>query len=74
MNEWGWLLAGGAAITGAITMFWSYVRSFWSQIASHIIVNCKVQGGLEQAVSMYSMVCVTISDGRCLSDLSSESS
>ncbi|MHB9044390.1 MAG: AAA family ATPase [Pirellulales bacterium] len=53
MNEWGWLLAGGAAITGAITMFWSYVRSFWSQIASHIIVNCKVQGGLEQAVSMY---------------------
>lgn len=53
MNEWGWILAGGAAATGAITMFWGYIRSFWSQVSSYIIVTCKVQGTLEEAVSMY---------------------
>ena len=53
MNQWGWIIAGSAAVTGAITMFWSYIRSFWCQISSYAIVNCKVQGALEEAVSMY---------------------
>ena len=53
MNQWGWIIAGSAAATGAITMFWGYIRSLWSQVSSYAVVTCKVQGGLQEAVSMY---------------------
>jgi hypothetical protein len=53
MNHWGWIIGGTAALTGALTMFWGYIRSFWTQVSSYLIVNCKVQGGLQEAVSMY---------------------
>lgn len=53
MHYWGWIIGGSAALTGAITMFFGYIRSLWSHIASHLIVHCQVKGGLEEAVSMY---------------------
>ncbi len=53
MHHWAWILGGTAALTGALTMFWGYLRTFWLQISSYLIVTCKVQGRLEEAVSMY---------------------
>ncbi len=53
MNNYAWLIAGGAAATGVLSMSWGYIRSFWQQLASYIIVTCKIQGSLEEAVTMY---------------------
>lgn len=53
MHYWGWIIGGSAALTGALTMFFGYIRSIWSHIASHLIVSCQVKGNLEEAVSMY---------------------
>ncbi len=53
MNNYAWLIAGGAAATGVLSMSWGYIRSFWQQLASYIIVTCKIQGSLEEAITMY---------------------
>jgi len=53
MCEYGWLIAGGAAATGAITVCWSYLRGFWQQVASYIIINCDVRGDLAEAVTLH---------------------
>ncbi len=53
MQHWGWIIGGTAALTGAITMFWGYLRGCWSQVSSYLIVNCQVKGDLQEAVSMY---------------------
>ncbi len=53
MNNYTWLIAGGAAATGVLSMSWGYIRSFWQQLASYIIVTCKIQGSLEEAITMY---------------------
>lgn len=53
MGEYGWLIAGGAAATGAITVFWGYLRSFWQQVASYIIVNCDIRGNLAEAITFH---------------------
>jgi hypothetical protein len=53
MNQWGWIIAGAAAMTGTFSMCWSYVKSFWTYMKSHVIVTCQVQGDLEEALSMY---------------------
>ena len=53
MNEYGWLIAGLTAASGMIAMFWSYVRSVWSQLSSHIIVTVQIDGRLAFAVNSY---------------------
>src|SRR5271157_159721 len=53
MSEYGWLIAGGAALTGGLTMFWSYLKSFYQQIASHIIVSCDIRGRLNDAITLH---------------------
>ncbi len=53
MHHWGWILGGTAALTGAVTMFWGYLRGVWSQVSSYVVVSCRIQGGLQEAVSMY---------------------
>jgi hypothetical protein len=53
MEGWGWIIAGGAAATGAVTMFWGYIRNIWSQIISYVIVTCENKGLVEEAISSY---------------------
>lgn len=53
MSNYGWLIAGGAALTGAVGVFWGYVKALWAWISGHIVVHAQVQGTLEEAVSMY---------------------
>lgn len=53
MNEWGWIVAGGAALTGVITMCWGYVRNLWSQISSRVVVSCEIKAELVDAITMY---------------------
>ena len=53
MSDWGWILAGGAAVTGFLGMFWGYVKSLWSQLASRLVMSCEIRGGLAEAVGMY---------------------
>ena len=50
MSDWGWILAGGAAVTGFLGMFWGYVKSLWSQLASRLVMSCEIRGGLAEAV------------------------
>jgi hypothetical protein len=53
MNQYGWLFAGGAALTGIIAMVWGYIRSFWQQVASYVIVSCDLRGKVADAVSTH---------------------
>ena len=53
MGEYGWLIAGGAAATGAITVFWGYIQGFWQQLSSYIIVNCDARGDLAEAITFH---------------------
>jgi hypothetical protein len=53
MSDWGWILAGGAAVTGFLGMFWGYVKSLWSQLASRLVMSCEIRGDLAEAVGMY---------------------
>jgi len=53
MDHWGWIIAGGAAATGFLATFWSYLRSLWQQLASRVIITCEVRENLAEAISMY---------------------
>lgn len=53
MSDFGWLIAGGAAVTGVLGVFWGYVRLLWTQLASRIIVSCELRNGLAEPVGMY---------------------
>jgi hypothetical protein len=53
MTDMGWLIAGGAALSGTIGMFWGYVKTLWAQLASYIIVTTAIEGRLTAAINMY---------------------
>ena len=53
MLDWGWMLAGGAALTGFIGVFWQHIKNLWDQFASRIIVTTDCRGNLAEAVGMY---------------------
>jgi hypothetical protein len=53
MSDWGWILAGGAAVTGFLGAFWGYIKSLWGQLASRVVVSCEIRGGLTDAMGMY---------------------
>jgi hypothetical protein len=53
MTDIGWLIAGGAAISGTIGMFWNYIKSLWAQLSSRVVVTTKIDGQLNSAVNMY---------------------
>ena len=43
MTNWGWIIAGGAAASGFIGVFWNYIKSLWGQLASRVIVSCELR-------------------------------
>src|SRR5574340_495997 len=51
--QYGWLIAGAAALTGALSMGWGYVKGFWAQVANLFVVTVTIRGDLEEAVNMY---------------------
>ena len=53
MTNLGWIIAGGAAASGVVGMFWSHLKGLWGQLASRIIVSCELRGHLSTAVGMY---------------------
>ncbi len=53
MDHYGWLIAGAAAASGFLGMFWGYVKGFWTQLASRVIVNIELRGDLMDPVSTY---------------------
>ena len=53
MTNLGWIIAGGAAASGVIGMFWNYIKGLWGQLASRIIVSCELRGPLSTAVGMH---------------------
>ena len=53
MPDWGWIIAGGTALTGFLEVFWGYIKSLWSQLASRLIVTADLHGGLAEATGMY---------------------
>ena len=53
MSDWGWILAGGAALTGFLSVSWGYIKSLWNQLAGRVIVTTDLRGRLAEAVGMY---------------------
>jgi hypothetical protein len=49
----GWLFAGGAALATMIASGWSYLQSFYQQVASRIVMTATVSGYQADAVLYY---------------------
>ena len=49
----GWMFAGGAAVITLIASFWSYLRAFYLQVFSRIVVNVTVSGYVADAMLLY---------------------
>lgn len=50
MSDWGWILAGGAALTGFLSVSWNYIKSLWNQLAGRVIVTADLRGSLAEAL------------------------
>src|SRR3954452_24622032 len=48
-----WLFAGGAALATIIASSWSYLRSFYQQVVSRIVMTVTVSGYQADAVLYY---------------------
>ena len=53
MSDWGWIIAGGAAVSGFLGVFWGYVKSLWGQLSSRVIFTCEIRGSLADVIGMY---------------------
>ena len=49
----GWLFAGSAAALTMLATGWSYVRSFYAQVASRVVLTMTVSGYQAEAVQLY---------------------
>ena len=52
MVDFPWAYAGGAALVTLLASGWGYVRSFWAQISSRLIVTVQVTGFQSEAVQL----------------------
>ncbi|MEZ6125906.1 MAG: AAA family ATPase [Planctomycetaceae bacterium] len=52
MTDGVWLYAGSAAALTLVASGWSYVRSFWAQISSRLVVTVRVTGFQSDALQL----------------------
>lgn len=52
MTEFPWMYAGGAAALTLLASGWGYIRSFWAQISSRLIVTVEVAGFQAEAIQL----------------------
>ena len=52
MTDFPWIFAGGAAALTLLASGWGYVRSFWAQLSSRLIVTVQVTGFQSEALQL----------------------
>ena len=52
MTDIPWLFAGGAAALTLLASGWGYIRSFWAQLSSRLIVTVQVAGFQSEALQL----------------------
>lgn len=52
MTDYPWIFAGSAAALTLMASGWSYVRSFWAQLSSRLVVTVQVTGFQSEALQL----------------------